>query len=460
MLRISKNNQVDDSVYQAKVASLDVLRTPLAGKILAHWLLGILAVAVITMFLPWQQNVRARGGMTAFSQEDRPQTIETAIPGRIKKWKVTEGQFVKEGDTILVLSEIKEKYFDPNLLGRLQEQLDAKSGGIGAKEAKVNALNRQITSLQSLLSLKLEQAENKIIQKGLKVQSDSIAWEAAKIDLDIYTRQLQGAQAMYDSGLVALVKLESARSKKQQGASKQTSALNKYNEAKTELKIAKLQLNTVRSEIEGKLAKAFSDREATTADLYGSRAGLSKSMNEFTNMEIRNQQYAIRAPQDGYIVKALKSGLGETIKAGEAVATIMPDNPQVAVELYVKALDVSLLDTGRHVRLQFEGWPALQFSGWPSVSVGTFGGKLKVIDYVDSKEGKYRVLVVPDTDTEEGDGPWPEKLRQGSGVFGWVMLDEVPIWFEIWRQLNGFPPTINAKKGDGLGKSETATPKK
>ncbi|MGB0521691.1 MAG: HlyD family secretion protein [Flammeovirgaceae bacterium] len=459
MLEISKNTRIDDTAYQAKVSTLQVLRAPVAGKIVAHWLLGIFALCLITLFLPWQQNIRARGAITAFTPADRPQTVETAIPGRIKEWKVREGQIVKEGDTILILSEIKDKFFDPELLMRLQEQLDAKSGSIGAKESKILALTEQIRSLEDLLTLKVEQAENKIMQTRLKVESDSMDWEAAKVDARIYERQLQGTQTMYDSGLVALVKWESARSKKQQADAKQLSAMNKYNASKTELNISKLALSTVRAEILGKLAKARSDRAATASDLYESRAGFSKSRNEYANMEIRNQQYVMRAPQDGYVVKALKSGIGETIKEGEAVVTVMPLEPEIAVELFVKAMDVPLLDTGRHVRLQFEGWPALQFSGWPSVAVGTFGGKLKVIDYIDSQEGKYRVLIIPDTNTAMDDEEWPAELRQGSGVFGWVMLDEVPVWFEIWRQLNGFPPTIKDRPED-KGKGETATGKK
>jgi len=458
MLRISKETNIGDGVYMHKQNSLEVLKTPKAGKIVAHWLMGILLLSFIVLFLPWQQNIRATGSVTAFSPSDRPQTVQTAIAGRIKEWRIKEGQFVSINDTILVLSEIKEKYFDPNLLMRLDEQLTSKSMSIQSKESKVNALNRQIASLQELLLLKTEQNRNKIIQKRLKVQSDSIAWEAAKIDALIAIRQLQGAQSMFDSGLVALVKLEKARSKKQQADSKKVAALNKYDAAKQELEIALLELNTVKAEIVGKLSKAASDRDATAADVYDGQASLSKLRNENTNMEIRSQQYFVLAPQDGYVVRALKSGIGETVKSGEAVVTIMPDKPAVAVELYVKAMDVPLLDTGRHVRLQFEGWPALQFSGWPSVAVGTFGGRVSVIDYVDSKAGKYRILIVPDWTTEEDDAEWPEKLRQGSGVFGWVMLDEVPIWFEIWRQLNGFPPTINdAPDGSASGgKSEKA----
>jgi adhesin transport system membrane fusion protein len=110
----------------------------------------------------------------------------------------------------------------------------------------------------------------------------------------------------------------------------------------------------------------------------------------------------------------------------------------MAVEMTVRAMDVPLIEAGRKVRIQFDGWPALQFSGWPNVSVGTFGGLVKVIDRVDDTGGNYRILVTPDPNDE----PWPEQLRMGSGTKGWVMLDNVKVGYEIWRQLNGFPPSL------------------
>ena len=170
-------------------------------------------------------------------------------------------------------------------------------------------------------------------------------------------------------------------------------------------------------------------------------------------MQIRNEQYQLIAPQSGYVVKAISSGLGETIKEGEAVVTIMPQNPDLAVAMYIKAMDVPLISTGRQVRIEFDGWPALQFSGWPSVSVGTFGGVVRVIDYVNSRPGEFRILVTPDPNDE----PWPDRLRLGSGAKGWVMLDDVPVWYEIWRQLNGFPPSLYEAPDDADAKDGKKT---
>src|SRR5690606_8967072 len=134
------------------------------------------------------------------------------------------------------------------------------------------------------------------------------------------------------------------------------------------------------------------------------------------------------------------------------VVTIMPANPELAVALQVRPMDVPLLTPGRKVRLQFDGWPALQVAGWPSGAAGTFGGIIRVIDQVASTGGTYRVLVVPDPDDE----PWPDSppLRVGSGVLGWALLDNVPIWFELWRTLNGFPPSVQEPVAQGGAKAK------
>ncbi|GAB4109195.1 MAG: biotin/lipoyl-binding protein [Thermoflexibacter sp.] len=444
MLGISPKNIVEDKLYKEKLSSTIVLQTPKAAKVLAYWLMGLFLVFFIVLFLPWQQNIRANGEVTALRPQDRPQTVESAIAGRIIQWRVLEGQFVRKGDTIIQLAEVKEKFFDPNLLLRLKEQIAAKEDGITAYKTKISALSNQILALESGLELSLSKARNKLQQNQFKLISDSTDWEAEKINLKIAEDQLARAEEMYKKGLIPLTTLEARRLKVQETNAKVISLLNKVLTARNEILNARIELNSLQAEYAEKIAKAQSDLSSARSALAEGEGELAKLTLEYSNMKIRNEQYYLTAPQDGYVVRALKAGIGETIKEGEAIATIMPDNPYTAVALYVKPMDVPLLSIGRKVRLQFEGWPALQFSGWPSVSVGTFGGRIEVIDAVDSKAGKYRILVSPDPE----DDPWPVQLRQGSGVLGWAMLDDVPIWFEIWRQLNGFPPSLKDQPDD------------
>ncbi|GAA0893115.1 biotin/lipoyl-binding protein [Fulvivirga kasyanovii] len=437
MLNLSSIS-IKKRVKEDELYTLKTLKTPDAGKVLAKWLLGFMALFVICLFLPWQQNIRGEGKVTALTPENRPQTVESAIAGRINEWKVMEGEYVEKGDTILTLSEIKDKYFDPKLLERLSEQLTAKENALESKRDKVNALRDQIIALKEAMDVKLNQAKNKFLQAKLKLTSDSVDFQAEKVRYANFENQYERNKVLYEAGNIALTKFQDIESKLQESKMKLVSAENKFLQSKAEVINAKINIAGVTAEYQDKINKAESDRNATLSEVYESEAEIAKLKNEIANMQIRSQQYYLQAPQSGYIVQALKAGIGETIKEGEPVVSIIPESLDKAVELYVKAMDIPLISKGRQVRVEFDGWPALQFSGWPSVSVGTFGGVVKVIDRVNTKNGKFRILVTPDPNDEE----WPEQVRLGSGAKGWIMLDDVPLWYEIWRQLNGFPPSL------------------
>ncbi len=437
MLKISDQINIPD-VDEGEFYSLRTLKTPGMGRLLARVLLVIVGIIVLSMFLPWQQNIRGTGTLTAFEPENRPQTVETAIAGRIIEWKVREGDYVKRGDTILSLAEVKEKYFDPLLLKRLADQINAKKGELDAKESKQVALNSQIEALNQGRLMKLNQARNKVRQSELKVKIDSTGFEAEKVQYANAENIFDRNRRRYDAGNISLTKFQELESKFQENYAKVIEAENKWLQSQAELINAKVDLSAIEADYQDKISKAKSDLAATIAEIYVTQGSIAKMENEYANMEIRNDQYQIIAPQTGYLVKALKAGLGETIKEGEAVATIMPETSDQAGEMYVKAMDLPFISEGREVRIEFDGWPALQFSGWPNVSVGTFGGLVKVIDRVESRPGEFRILVVPNPNDEE----WPEQLRMGSGIKGWVMLNDVPVWYELWRQLNGFPPSI------------------
>lgn len=438
MLNISEQRVEDAVVKRYPLHALQDLDTPKTGRNFARWLGGILVVLLVVLFLPWQQNINGDGFVSALRPQDRPQTIQNAIAGQIRSWNVREGQMVKKGDTLLTISEIKDEYFDPNLPQRLREQLDAKRGSILATQTKIDALTSQIAALNSGLEFKLQSARNKVRQGRFKVVSDSTDLVAIRKNYQIASDRNERFERGYKDGLFSLTDLESRRLKLQEDYAKVISQEQKLAIARNELINARIELSSVQAEYQDKIAKAQSDRSSAVSYLAEAQAELAKLQNKIASVDVRRGLYIIRAPQDGFVVRATKAGIGETIKEGEAIATLQPANPQMAVELFVNPMDVPLIQRDRTVRLEFDGWPALQFSGWPSVAVGTFGGKVSVIDQVSSPNGKFRILVTPAEDEQ----PWPKQLRLGSGVYGWVMLDDVPVWYEIWRQLNGFPPSL------------------
>lgn len=442
-----------------QLESMRQVQTPRLGRTLAYWIGGIFLLLLLCLFLPWTQNIRSTGTLTALTPQDRPQTVQAVIAGQIARWHVMEGALVKQGDTIVSITEVKEKYLDPNLLVRLEEQVQAKQGAVTATQAKGRAMQDQIQALRQGLTFSLQKARNKVRQTRLKQQSDSMEVVALQTDLAIAESQFARQQHLYEQGLKSLTELEARRLKLQEARAKLLSARNKYEASGAELQNARTELNSLQAEYADKVAKAEAERNATQSYVYSTLAEVAKLQNEYSSTQVRSGYYHILAPQDGYLVRTLKAGIGETIKEGEAVATIMPENPQLAAELYINALDLPLLRRGDRLRLQFEGWPALVFSGWPGASFGTFGGVVAVIDNTGTN-GQYRLLAVPDPHQT----PWPEALRVGSGVNGWAMLNTVPVWYELWRQLNNFPADYTGGKASGAqadkkAKEKTGTPK-
>ncbi len=412
--------------------------------------LKIFAVTVVViLFLPWTQNIAGNGYLTTLKPDQRPQTIQSPIPGRIEKWYVQEGDFVKEGDTIIFISEVKNEYFDPNLVARTGQQIKAKSMSVTSYEEKVKALEIQAEALNSERNLKLQQARNKLLQSKLKVQSDSIDFEAAKTNISIAERQYNRVVQLEKEGLKAITDVEEKRLKLQETQAKLISQENKLLASKNEVINAKVEINRVQAEYTDKISKSRSDKFTAQSNQFDAEAQVTKLENEYTNYSMRNDMYYIRAPQDGFINKALRSGVGETFKEGDQLVSIMPSGYELAVETYVKPLDIPLIHQGEKIRIQFDGWPAIVFSGWPNVSYGTYGGRVVAIERFISDNGKYRILIAPDPDDHE----WPE-IQVGSGAKTMALLEDVPIWFELWRQLNGFPPNYYQPITSEIAKSE------
>ena len=446
MLNISHNKlnkKVDLSVFRSSKEIFNKAYYKTFNK----FLLALAIILLVILFLPWTQNITGQGLVTTLKPNQRPQTIQSQIPGRIEEWFVQEGDFVEKGDTILRISEVKSEYFDDKLVERTNQQIQAKSSSVDAYQGKIEALNRQVSALINERKLKLEQTRNKLLQANLKVQSDSIDFEAAKTNISIAERQFNRIQTLQNEGLKAVKDVEEKRLKLQETQAKLLSQQNKYLVSKNEVINAQIELSRINTAYADKISKAQSDMFTAQSSRYDTEAQVTKLENDYTNYKVRNSLLYVTAPQSGFINKALRGGIGGTFKEGEELVGIMPAKYDLAVETFVRPIDLPLLHTGEKVRIQFDGWPAIVFSGWPNVSYGTYGAKVVAIERFISDNGKYRVLLAPD----ETDHEWPEAIRVGSGAKTIALLEDVPIWFELWRQINSFPPNYYQPENEKSG---------
>lgn len=457
MLNLS-NTGVSSDVRRMHLSSLERVDLPSGQGMFRRFIYTFLIVSVVVLFLPWVQNFRAKGTVTALNPAYRPQTVHSTIPGRIENWYVFEGDTVRRGDTIAQLSEIKPEYLDPQIVDRTERQRDAKENSAAGYLEKAQALSRQIAALRREEIVKREQEENKLSEARIEVETTRADLAQQRIQARNTQNEYERVDSLYRMGLKSLTDVQEKESKAEETRAKLTATENKLSQARIKVEQAQLALIAVGPNYANKIAKAESDRQSALTSYYTSTGDVAKLESQATNYAVRQGFQYIVAPQSGTVARVLTPGIGETVKEGEAVVSILPTEFESAVEMYVDPFNLPLVQRGEEVRFLFDGWPAIFFSGWPGLSYGTFKGEIVAIDNIIDSKGRYRVLVAPKVD-EEG-REWPEALRPGSGAEGVILLNRVPVWYELWRQLNAFPPDYYDPDMEEEDKAKSKAPKK
>jgi multidrug resistance efflux pump len=435
----------------AKLPALNLVQSSLLARRVARVLVISLAVSVVAMaVLPWQQSARGTGNVVAYVPQERQQTVTsptTGVVGRLADGLV-EGSRVKQGDFILEIQPIAA-----NLAEQLNAQLRHLSVKLATAEAKAEVYERNIKDFAAARDSAVAAAQEMVKAAEAKLQAKLgviPGYEAKEWQTRVnYERQ----RGLMEKGIKSDREVEVFQTHWDVAKAELDAARREVTAAENEVEAKKHELEQKRREAETKVDYARAMRE----DAAGQAATTQKEKREVEIKLGELDRLIIEAPRDGTIFRLPVYERGQAVKQGDPLFTIVPDVSYHAVELWISGNDTPLVSPGDHVRLQFEGWPALQFAGWPSVAVGTFGGEVIAVDATDDGTGKFRLQVRSDPD----DVPWPSDrfLRQGVRANGWVMLGRVPLWYEIWRQLNGFPPVV-AKDASQAEAMKAAKPPK
>ncbi len=439
------------------------------GKLLfALLVVGIIFVAVS----PWQQSVKGTGNVIAYAPLERQQVIESPIKGRIIRLgeNIHENAFVRRGALIAEIADI-----DPDYLGRLEAQLSAVRRQVAAAKSLLEAARRNrdaaemiVSSFQSQVTAYEQVKEQVVASADAAVASARNKVEAERQKLAEFEAALAQVQADFDRQKTLFEEKIASQLKFQEAERKLGEAQAKVAGSRANVSAAENALEGKQNDRKAKEQKAQVDIDYATAGLRKASADVAKAESEVAKAEsdltkaekelldmetkvARQRNQKILAPFDGFLTRITPNQSTAVLKEGDPICTIVPETADRAVQVWLDGNDAPLVQPGRHVRLQFEGWPAVQFAGWPSVAVGTFGGEVVSVDATDDGKGKFRILVRPDATTQK----WPSErfLRQGVRANGWVLLEQVPLWYEIWRNMNGFPPVISTEEPQKGGKS-------
>jgi multidrug efflux pump subunit AcrA (membrane-fusion protein) len=447
---------------ESVMPSLRLARSSRVARRVGYTLAVVMLFTLILVAVaPWQQSLSGAGNVIAFRPDLRTQVIQSPVRGRLLRLadNIYENAEVKEGQLIAELRDLDEGYSE-----RLQQQLENSRLSLGNAEQQLEA-SRRILEFSVTVVQTLEQQVESLTRGRQLVEAAQDAYVV------MAEQRMQAEQQTLEEQLAALPQLEAEVLRMQNLERDQIVSLQdlqlverRFNEFKARVSRSQYLVQAAESDLEGKqneraaaVNRAQIDIETAEAGLRRARGDVSKAESEVASAEqmvnransqylemqanmARQRNQMVHAPFDGYLVE-IYPNLGTTVlKEGDPICKIVPKTSDRAVQIWVQGNDAPLICAGRHVRLQFEGWPAVQFAGWPSVAVGTFGGEVVSVDAIDDGRGNFRVLVRPD----EEDIPWPEGqfLRQGARAKGWVLLEQVPLWYEIWRRLNGFPPVV------------------
>jgi len=411
---------------------MDLVRPSQTSRVAARLIVSAIAlVSLVLAITPWQQTAQGSGRVIAYAPDERRQNLEAPIEGRVLRWYVREGSIVKKGDSIVDLSDN-----DPEILMRLRNERDAIASRLDSAKARARSLELRVDSLEDSRSTGIAAAEMRVGMAKQRVIASEQALALAEATLNTAKLNVERQKSLTEKGLTSKRQLELTELEQTR--------------AQTEVERARVGLSAARSEemaLTSDRKKVGTDGTASIDDAQGTQsaaeAEVANASAELSRVEVRlarQSAQSVVAPRDGTVFRIVANGhAGEIVKAGDILAVLVPETGDRAVEVWVSGNDMPLVREGAHVRVQFEGWPALQFSGWPSVAVGTFAGRVGFIDATDNGAGQFRALVVPETGTK-----WPAQLylRQGVRTEAWIQLGRVRLGFELWRLFNGFPPSL------------------
>lgn len=463
---------------ESSMPSLRLARSSRVAREIAKYLFFALVFTILLMaFAPWQQSVTGTGNVLAYSPDQRQQVIQAAIKGRIARWgdNIYENARVKKGQVIAEIRDLDDLYSS-----RLNDQLMNSKQAVASAKQQLAADKRALEDSRKIVELYKLQVETYQLVKTEITAAQNAYVEMAKKKVQAKEQELnvyQAALPQLEEEYKRIKKLEAINNISLQ---KLQEVFRKLNEAKGKAKAGESYYASAKEELKGKMSdrsayieKAQVDIDKTKSFLEKANVDVSKDQSKIAKTEqdlnkaekelldmrvkvSRQANQTITAPFDGFIVQ-ITPNLGTAIlKEGDPICTIVPYTKDRSVQIWLDGNDAPLVEPGRHVRLQFEGWPAVQFAGWPSVAVGTFGGDVISVDATDNGKGKFRILIRPDP-TEPA---WPTDrfLRQGVRANAWVLLNRVPLWYEVWRNLNGFPPVVSM--GEPGQKSDKSKPPK
>ena len=316
---------------QAWLGSIQLIR-PVSLTVLTVG--ALIAVALVGALLIEARYTR-KAHIAGYLTPDKG-VLRVASPqlGTVLERRVSEGQAVRQGDILFVLST------DRATLGA--DTQAAVQSQLGERERSLQAAARQ--------QISLEQAQRSNFGK----QIDVLRREMAQLDVEaeLQTQRLslaQQAQARVEGlradNFISQAQVQ-ARSEEALNVKAQIQALARQRLAK-QREVAVLDAQRRELPLRGQTQQGEIGRD------------LARLAQEAAENEAR-RQVVIRAPQDG-VITALLGDVGQTVQANAALLSLLPQGAKLQAQLFAPSSAIGFLKPNQTVQLRYQAFPYQKF---------------------------------------------------------------------------------------------------
>lgn len=382
---------------------------------------------VAILFLPWRQTVEGEGTLIAYDPTQRVQSISAPIDGFIDTFYVSEDEHVQKGMKLFNMIDPDKDY--KTRVYKMKEDFEQQHQNT---EDELIVLKQKDASLLNQKKIGIELYDKRYIQAEEKLKSLHLQYKAEKKNYEVVLNHFTRIKQLY------IQKIESKKNY-EKAENRYINAKTKFERIEIDIEVQKRHLSIIQQEkkqfleeIENQIRTLENNMLAVETRLNILKRDYEKHLTEIARYETSS----VLSKKDGFVMRILENDKNTYIKKGQPVIRFSPDVTTSVLLLKVSDFNMPLIKEGLPVRIRFHGWPVLHISGWPAIRFGTFGGIIKKVDPILHEKGTFYAYVV-----EDPNEPWPsqEKLRVGTNATAWVALSRVPIWYELWRLMNGFP---------------------
>lgn len=262
-----------------------------------------------------EQISRATGIVIASA---KTQSIQTAIDGVINKVLVKEGEYVNEGEEIIVLDKIQT-----------QAAYDSSFAKVAALNATLVRVKSEIYGKALVFSDEFKQypefvsAQTALFKRKQKALNDEIA--VLKESLLILQEELKLNTSLLKTGDIG----------------------------KVEINKLKRQIIDIKGQITNKQNKYFQE---SLAELTKVEEELSTKLQELEDKRVTLEHSSITAPVNAIVKNILITTQGARVRPGDVILELVPSNDKLIIEAKFNPKELSFIKLGQKAAIKLDAY--------------------------------------------------------------------------------------------------------